>query len=320
MNTIDVNEGIIKLGKQGEHLVSKVRFPIAATINKYGNGTFILLVRRPGDVNMYPARTYQDDDYLYWDVTGVDTTYAGEGRCELQYLVNNTLVKSIVYITQIEESIWPLHPNDPRFVPPMPYYPDEDHRPRPYPPMPPGPPHRKTWRHDHYREWDYLPPHHMPPHPPVQHRYAPPGTNPFNQDIMDPGKSWYHDMLIQSIMAMKAAQDCNDEVNNVKESEEAAKNSAQTAQYAATAAAEAELAAKMAKVDITSEKQQIESMIANIPRFIPTFNGEYSATETYKMNDIVSADNKMYWHVSAAQTTGVDVSDTDVWKAFFVNS
>lgn len=316
MKMIDVSEGTIDLGQQGEHLATLVRFPIAALVDTYGEGIFLLFARRPGETATYPVRTYQDDEYLYWNVTGADTAYAGTGRCELQYFVNESLVKSIIYLTIIGASAWVPTPQKPQ--PPIDYR-TNPYRPRPYPPMPPGPP--KSRRHDYYREWPYLPPHIHPEVPFAQPFLKhDPAYNPYNQWYDNPAAGWFNDAVIQNTMAQKAMQEASKTSEDAQKAQEDAVTAAQIAkQYQADSeryrdgAALAQLIVKSAQADILQAKDDVEELVQNIPNIIPRYLGEYDAETQYKLNDIVMVDNTLYWHTGATPTTGTAVNDTEVW-------
>ena len=316
MKVIDVIEGTIDLGHSGEHLATQIRFPIASLISEYGEGIFLLLVKRPGDSISYPVRTYHDDEYLYWNVTGVDTIFPGTGRCELQYFVAESLVKSIVYVTIIGESAWSQLKPEERWH----YNPYGPHAPKPYPPMPPGPPKSKR---GYYSEYEYLPPELRPQHSQYYREMVShdPAYNKYNQGWNDPSMSWFNDAIIQGVMAQKAAQEAAQAGETAAQSQEDSTTAAQLAQqYCADseryrdAALLAQLIVKSAQADILQAKQDVESMMSGVPTI--SFKGAYDAATEYKMNDIVVVDNTSYWHIGTEATTGIDTSDTTVWMQF----
>lgn len=150
MRIVEVDSGIISLGRQGEHMVTQVRFPIRSIVRKYGKGDFTLVVQRNGDYDFYPVDVRQDENYVYWDITGMDTAVPGVGKCELQYLIGRSVVKSIIYQTQVQAAIYgqpipsPRPPIAPQFIPNKPqssYYPPQT----PPPPQPYGPNPAQPW-------------------------------------------------------------------------------------------------------------------------------------------------------------------------------
>lgn len=87
--------GQVYIGKQGEHLVRRVRIP-EVNIWKcvYGEGVFELWHKRCGDTEPYLIELEIIKDCGYWNITLTDTAHVGEGQCELRYTVNGKVVKS----------------------------------------------------------------------------------------------------------------------------------------------------------------------------------------------------------------------------------
>lgn len=105
MRTTEAGKGILCLGRQGENLALRVRFPIAEFRERYGEGVFRLAAQRQGDAAPYLVDVTNDCDFVCWDVTGTDTAKDGIGRCELQYFVGDVLAKSQVWITKVLASL-----------------------------------------------------------------------------------------------------------------------------------------------------------------------------------------------------------------------
>lgn len=95
----------IDVGRQGENLARNIIFSLTDLIEDYGNGTATLVCLRPSDQVPYVCETSQNGDLLTWTPTSTDTAYAGGGKCELRWVVGETLAKSIVYNTTILPSI-----------------------------------------------------------------------------------------------------------------------------------------------------------------------------------------------------------------------
>ena len=111
MRIITASPGaVIPLGRQGENLAVRVLFPAAAWRETYGDGTFQLVALRRGDAAPYPAVITEDGDCVCWDVSDSDTAVAGQGKCELQYYVGDTLAKSAAYMTAVAPSLDPPGP------------------------------------------------------------------------------------------------------------------------------------------------------------------------------------------------------------------
>ena len=95
----------IPLGKQGENKVTTVKFPISTWKDLYGTGTFQLINSRPNESAPYPCSVDSDDDYVYWTVQQADVANTGNGKCQLLYIVDDAIAKSLVFKTRITESI-----------------------------------------------------------------------------------------------------------------------------------------------------------------------------------------------------------------------
>lgn len=98
--------GRIALGIQGEHNARKVSFSDAEIWKeKFGEGRFELLHQRNGDEAPYPIILTVENNIPYWYVTNSDTAIAGSGKCELRYLVNDVVIKSCTFITDVAPSL-----------------------------------------------------------------------------------------------------------------------------------------------------------------------------------------------------------------------
>ena len=108
MRTISSNKTtVLPLGKQGENLAEKIIFtdPIS-WLKGYGPGTVQLLNQRPGEDTPYPVVISEESDGSYsWAVTAADTALAGQGKCELRYLSGDTVVKSLIWSTIVNDAL-----------------------------------------------------------------------------------------------------------------------------------------------------------------------------------------------------------------------
>ena len=108
MKTINISAGCparIILGRRGENEATQVVFDCASFAEMYGDGTAVLLAKRPQDTSAYPVTVEQDGNTVTWTVTDADTAYRGSGVCELFWYVGETLAKSVVYTTVIGKDI-----------------------------------------------------------------------------------------------------------------------------------------------------------------------------------------------------------------------
>ena len=58
----------------------------------------------------------------------------------------------------------------------------------------------------------------------------------------------------------------------------------------------------------------IDAVNEILSQIIPTYKGNYSATTTYAVNDVVQYNDAVYYHVGTSETTGTAPTDTTVWK------
>lgn len=95
----------IELGKRGENFAACVVFDISAWQKTYGEGKAQLIHQRNGDKHPYPCVVEADGNLVRWPICGADTAVAGRGYAELQYWVDETIVKSVTYTTSVEKAM-----------------------------------------------------------------------------------------------------------------------------------------------------------------------------------------------------------------------
>lgn len=92
----------ICLRHQGENDAMRVAFPLSAFEADWPGGTPLLLVQRPRssrDVEAYPVALSVDGHTAYWTVGASDVEHSGYGKAQLQWRVEDVLVKSCIYDT-----------------------------------------------------------------------------------------------------------------------------------------------------------------------------------------------------------------------------
>ena len=104
---------LIMLGKQGENLAREVIFDVSGVRAEFGDGTFRLSAKRPGESDAYPATVTETGDTVVWALTGADTQNAGRGQCELAYYAGETRLKTWTYDTAIAKSLTGSPKTDP---------------------------------------------------------------------------------------------------------------------------------------------------------------------------------------------------------------
>lgn len=103
----------IPLGYAGENISRTVVFDISHWVEQYGEGSVLLLAKRPGDDGPYPAVTYREENQILWPVREEDLYSGGYGEAQLSYTVGGEVVaRSPVYRTTTRSSIEDGKPAD----------------------------------------------------------------------------------------------------------------------------------------------------------------------------------------------------------------
>lgn len=105
---IIVNESLnrpIPVGHQGENNARAIQFDVTDWVTTYGEGTVALLLKRPGDVIPYPVPMEHEGNVYSWLPSETDTKREGIGEIELQYLVDDVVAKTDVWLINISKSI-----------------------------------------------------------------------------------------------------------------------------------------------------------------------------------------------------------------------
>ena len=97
--------GNLALGRCGENEARQIRFDIDWLIETYGEGVATLVHERSKDVAPYLVPIEQTDHEVVWTITNGDTAYPGIGRCEIRWVVNEVLAKTIIFKTEVLQSI-----------------------------------------------------------------------------------------------------------------------------------------------------------------------------------------------------------------------
>jgi hypothetical protein len=106
MYEVTPNCGQIHLGKQGENSAKLIYFAEPSLWQKvFGEGRCELIHQRCGDAAPYPIALKGEGENVYWEVSAADTAIPGNGKCELRYIVGDTVVKSTVWVTTVLPSL-----------------------------------------------------------------------------------------------------------------------------------------------------------------------------------------------------------------------
>lgn len=96
---------IVPLGFQGENGVVTVEFDVTGWADLYGSGVFRLMNQRPTENIGYPCTVTLSGNTVSWVVGAAEVYYSGNGRCQLDYTVNQKVAKSIQFITSVYPSV-----------------------------------------------------------------------------------------------------------------------------------------------------------------------------------------------------------------------
>ena len=96
---------ILMLGRQGENKAHQICFDLNQLVTHYGSGTALLVHQRNGDAAPYIVPTSVSNNILFWLISNIDTLYAGNGKAELRYIVNDIIVKSVTFQTRVMPSM-----------------------------------------------------------------------------------------------------------------------------------------------------------------------------------------------------------------------
>lgn len=103
LNARDCFHEPINIGHRGENGVTQIRFQIPSDLLTW---SYTVYVRRPGEVDSYPAANIaRQDGSIVWTVSDVDTGNAGKGEVQIRYTSGTNKEKTMVYPTFTDKSI-----------------------------------------------------------------------------------------------------------------------------------------------------------------------------------------------------------------------
>ena len=100
-----VEKKCIDLGRRGEDSAREILFDITGCAELYGQGEARLVAKRERDMYSYPAVITQNQTTVSWVIKPVDNNQPGYGECELVYITDGAVVKSIIYQTHVDVSL-----------------------------------------------------------------------------------------------------------------------------------------------------------------------------------------------------------------------
>jgi len=97
LNANSIFGKVIRIGYEGENVVTQINFNLQMWIDEYGLGGVTLLVLRHGDKDAYPVPLMIEDGVASWSITKTDTANVGRGAIQLKYVVDEKIKKSPIF-------------------------------------------------------------------------------------------------------------------------------------------------------------------------------------------------------------------------------
>jgi len=97
LNANSIFPKAIRIGYEGENVVTQINFNLQMWIEEYGLGGVTLLVLRHGDRDAYPVPLMIEDGVASWSITKTDTANVGRGAIQLKYVVDEKIKKSPIF-------------------------------------------------------------------------------------------------------------------------------------------------------------------------------------------------------------------------------
>lgn len=107
MRTVVATPGtVIPIGRQGENEVVTVIFQTSAWPAELGAGSFQLVHKRVNDNTPYPCViTVDEDGNVNWLIKSADVYNVGFGCCQLSFVVDQAIAKSVIFTTSTLPSL-----------------------------------------------------------------------------------------------------------------------------------------------------------------------------------------------------------------------
>ena len=98
-------EATLNIGFQGENLARSFEWDLSEWHKAFGDGSAAMLVQRAEDSAAYPVVVEFTNDVLRWSPTSADTAQAGVGELQIQYVVDNVVVKQRIMSMNVKPSL-----------------------------------------------------------------------------------------------------------------------------------------------------------------------------------------------------------------------
>lgn len=105
INANSVYDRPIRIGYEGENIVTAVTFNLQMWVEEFGTGAAVLLVQRNGDGNAYPVPLTIEDGLATWEITSTDCAKTGRGAIQIVYTAGEQVKKSPIFTIICSASI-----------------------------------------------------------------------------------------------------------------------------------------------------------------------------------------------------------------------
>lgn len=95
----------IRIGYEGENIVTAITFNMQMWVEEFGTGAAVLLVQRNGDRNAYPVPLTIEDGSATWEITSTDCAKQGRGAVQIIYTAGEKVKKSPIFTIVCSASI-----------------------------------------------------------------------------------------------------------------------------------------------------------------------------------------------------------------------
>ncbi len=105
INANSVYDRPIRIGYQGENIVTAITFNLQMWVEEFGTGAAVLLVQRNGDGNAYPVPLTIENGSATWTITSTDCAKHGRGAIQIVYTAGEQVKKSPIFTIICSASI-----------------------------------------------------------------------------------------------------------------------------------------------------------------------------------------------------------------------
>lgn len=105
INANSVYDRPIRIGYEGENIVTAITFNLQMWIEEFGIGAAVLHVQRNGDANAYPVPLTIENGAATWEITSTDCAKHGRGAIQIVYTAGEQVKKSPIFTIICSASI-----------------------------------------------------------------------------------------------------------------------------------------------------------------------------------------------------------------------